>query len=373
MAPILSTQTSRRAGWRVRCRARYNDGMDAPEKRRWFVPTPAWLICGLLVVEGLLWLSERYRWFWFNEKKGWTVLIAVAVVGAAMVLMLLWWLAALVFRWRFQFSVRLLLMLVLAIAFPCCRLVSEGRLLPTKIAQDRFGSDAERIQFLNSLLPIRVPSTASDIKLEYGEWNRWNLDTSFRLPERDLAELLREVTGRTTECPLMGSRIERLTSMGHTWYVEEATGQCWAVLYADRTMQEVVVTAGGSCERGQAENGPQIGSANLVVGKWEPIGESFGRPVEFRNDGSATFYGPDDPFDQIPNLTVAWRFLDDGHIRMENSYFYGSNGGETCGIKLDGDSMTLSYNGGWVEKYRRATMLYRPKFKFLPAEPPKKP
>jgi len=57
---------------------------DPNPTRRRFCPTVAWLIFGLLVVEGLLWLSERYRRFWFNEKKGWTVLIAVAVVGVAM-------------------------------------------------------------------------------------------------------------------------------------------------------------------------------------------------------------------------------------------------------------------------------------------------
>ena len=35
--------------------------MTAPTPtRRPFRPTPAWLIYGLLVVEGLLWLSERY-------------------------------------------------------------------------------------------------------------------------------------------------------------------------------------------------------------------------------------------------------------------------------------------------------------------------
>ena len=49
--------------------------MTDPTLTRRFRPTPTWLIFGLLVVEGLLWLSERYRWFWFNEKKGWTVLI----------------------------------------------------------------------------------------------------------------------------------------------------------------------------------------------------------------------------------------------------------------------------------------------------------
>ena len=41
-----------------------------PIPTRRLSPTPAWLIFGLLVVEGLLWLSERYQWFWFNERKG---------------------------------------------------------------------------------------------------------------------------------------------------------------------------------------------------------------------------------------------------------------------------------------------------------------
>ena len=77
---------------------------DPTSHRRHFYPTPTWLIYGLLVVEGLLWLSERYQWFGFNEKKGWTVLIGVAVVGGAMVVMLGWFLVALVCRWRFQFA-----------------------------------------------------------------------------------------------------------------------------------------------------------------------------------------------------------------------------------------------------------------------------
>ena len=93
--------------------------MTDPTPTRRFSPTPAWLIFGLLVVEGLLWLSERYQWFWFNEKKGWTVLIAVAVVGVAMLVMLLWFIVSLLFRWRFQFSIRSLLVLTVAVAMPC--------------------------------------------------------------------------------------------------------------------------------------------------------------------------------------------------------------------------------------------------------------
>jgi hypothetical protein len=92
---------------------------DPNPKHRWFHPAPAWLIYGLLVVVGLLWLSERYRWFGFNSHKGWTVLVAVAVVAGAMLVMLLWFVVSMIFRWRFQFSIRSLLVLVVAVAVPC--------------------------------------------------------------------------------------------------------------------------------------------------------------------------------------------------------------------------------------------------------------
>ncbi|MBC8873174.1 MAG: hypothetical protein H8E44_27385 [Planctomycetes bacterium] len=95
-------------------------------KRRWYHITPDRLIYGLLAVEGFLFLSEWFQWFAFNEKKGWTVLIAVAAVCLVVVVMLLWLVASLLFRWRFQFSVtsqfsvRSLVVLVVAVAVPCC-------------------------------------------------------------------------------------------------------------------------------------------------------------------------------------------------------------------------------------------------------------
>jgi hypothetical protein len=82
---------------------------DAPKPRR-FHPTPSWLIVGLLMVEGLLWLSERFQWFDFH--KGYAVLIGVAAVGVVFVVMLLWLTVALLFRLRFQFSIRSLLFAV---------------------------------------------------------------------------------------------------------------------------------------------------------------------------------------------------------------------------------------------------------------------
>jgi hypothetical protein len=98
---------------------------DPAPKPRWYRPTPDRLILALLVVEGLLWLSERHEWFGFNQHKGWTVLIAVAAVGACFLLMLLWFIAGILFRWRFQFSIRSLLILTVATAVPCSWLAAQ--------------------------------------------------------------------------------------------------------------------------------------------------------------------------------------------------------------------------------------------------------
>ena len=95
---------------------------DAPKPRR-FYPTPDRLIIGLLVVECLLWLSERFQYPTWH--KGYAVLTAVAAVGVAFLVALLWLFVTLIFHWRFQFSIRSLLILTVAVAVPCSWFVSE--------------------------------------------------------------------------------------------------------------------------------------------------------------------------------------------------------------------------------------------------------
>jgi hypothetical protein len=114
----------------------YTDGMDDDLKSRWYRLTPdpvvsrllvvnGRFVLGLLVLECLLWLSERFQWFGFNSHKGWTVLIAVASVGVAILLIVACFAVALVFRWRFQFSIRSLLVLTIAVAVPFSWLAAE--------------------------------------------------------------------------------------------------------------------------------------------------------------------------------------------------------------------------------------------------------
>jgi hypothetical protein len=50
-------------------------GMDASAaKRRWYHPTPAWLVWGAAVATGVLYACERWRWLPVDYQKGWPVL-----------------------------------------------------------------------------------------------------------------------------------------------------------------------------------------------------------------------------------------------------------------------------------------------------------
>jgi hypothetical protein len=85
-------------------------------KHPWYRLTPDRLIVGLIVVECLLWLSEVLGWP--RWQKGYAVVIGLTLVGLAMHVLFLWWLLALAFRLQFQFGIRSLLVLVVAVALP---------------------------------------------------------------------------------------------------------------------------------------------------------------------------------------------------------------------------------------------------------------
>jgi hypothetical protein len=95
-------------------------GLDAPRaKRRWFWPTPAWLVYGAAVVTGVLFASERWRWFPVHYQKRWPVLLALAVVATVFILLPVLMLVALAFRRRAQIGLGALLAFVTLCAVVC--------------------------------------------------------------------------------------------------------------------------------------------------------------------------------------------------------------------------------------------------------------
>lgn len=93
---------------------------DVPTtKPRWYAPTPAKSLFAVLVMQGVLFLSAHYRWFWFNERKGYTVLITVAATAIGLLLLAGAVVVSRFFKSKSQFSLATLLLIVPVMAIPC--------------------------------------------------------------------------------------------------------------------------------------------------------------------------------------------------------------------------------------------------------------
>ena len=93
--------------------------MTTPDpQRRWYRLSPGRLVLGLLALEGFLLLSERLAGSPSTSTRAgpcsspWRA-------WAALLFFFLWFAASLLFRWRFQYSIRSLLVLTLAVAVAC--------------------------------------------------------------------------------------------------------------------------------------------------------------------------------------------------------------------------------------------------------------
>jgi hypothetical protein len=146
--------------------------------RRWFQPTPGKLLGLLLVVELTLLLSNWIHWL----PKEWTLLLAVASLGVAMVLFFAWFIFALLFRWRFQFSVRSILIFVTLFAVLCSYFASEFQ------EAERQQQTARRIVELGGDLKY-------DYDYEYEQEHQFDDNAHFDPPQPPGSPMLRELLG----------------------------------------------------------------------------------------------------------------------------------------------------------------------------------
>lgn len=88
-----------------------------PKLWRWsalFSPTTFLLV--LLSAEVFLALSERFKWFAFNEQKGFAVLIAAGIAASALLISLVWSIVAWLTAFRFQYGLAAMIGMVLMVA-----------------------------------------------------------------------------------------------------------------------------------------------------------------------------------------------------------------------------------------------------------------
>jgi hypothetical protein len=99
---------------------------DTPApKRRWYRITPERLVLVLFAFEALVLVAEWRCWWPSYGGKGWNALIGVAGVGVVILLLSGWLVASVAFRRQFQYSLRSLLLLVVAVAIPFSWLATE--------------------------------------------------------------------------------------------------------------------------------------------------------------------------------------------------------------------------------------------------------
>jgi hypothetical protein len=116
--------------------------MPTPEpKLRWFHSTPSRFLLIILAWEGVLFLFEQFHWV----QKGWSVIIAIASLGAALSFLILWFIFALLFHWRFRYGIRTLIATTVVVAIPFSWLAvemkkaREQRLIADEIIQSGGG------------------------------------------------------------------------------------------------------------------------------------------------------------------------------------------------------------------------------------------
>jgi hypothetical protein len=90
-----------------------------PNAGRFAWLTPTRFLIGLLAGELMLLASERYQWFGFNQRPGWTVLIAIVLLATALLLMAGWFGFRLLRRRTVQFDLAAILALIVVVAIPC--------------------------------------------------------------------------------------------------------------------------------------------------------------------------------------------------------------------------------------------------------------
>jgi hypothetical protein len=150
----------------------------AKPKLRWYRLTPDRFVLGLLAVELLLRLSDWQGWFPFYGSQGWGVLTTIAVVACALPLLPTWFVASLIFRWRFQYGIRSLLLLAVVVAIPCSWLATE-------VQQARLQRDSANYVWANGgMISYQVGTTSSWGRpwLSHPDWLTARFGVDFFVP-----------------------------------------------------------------------------------------------------------------------------------------------------------------------------------------------
>jgi len=159
-------------------------------------------------MECILWLSERLQWPTWH--KGYAALIAVASLAVVFAVILLWFIIALIFRRHFQFSIRSLLVLTVAVAILCSWMAVEMKMArEQKVALNELRKLPGYVFYEWQLdasgkqLPKAQPAQPEWLRKLFGDDFFWSV------------EMLYFSSSQITDAEL--ARIAGLTQLRHLW------------------------------------------------------------------------------------------------------------------------------------------------------------
>ncbi|MCU0708327.1 MAG: hypothetical protein MUF23_08555 [Pirellula sp.] len=195
-------------------------------KTRWYSPTVGKFLFAILAAQVVLYLSQRFNWFAFNQLKGHTVVITVTVTAIGLLLI-----AGVVLLGRkAQLTLATLMLMVPVMAIPCSWLVRE-LIQARRQAQIVAGCEPYRLNYNTPSSDSVVrrwfePTFGTDLFVDVSELLTDQADDADLVGLKEVTQLERLYLGRTNVTDAGLEQLKGLTQLERLWlngtYVTEA-------------------------------------------------------------------------------------------------------------------------------------------------------
>jgi hypothetical protein len=189
-------------------------------KTRWYSPTVGKFLIGILALQGVLYLSQHFKWFAFNQLKGHSLVITVTVTAIGLLLIA----GVVVLGRKAQFSLATLMLMALVTAIPCSWLVREMN-QTRRQAQIVAACEPYRLNY-NTPLPDSAvrrwfePTFGRDLFVDVSELLTDQADDADLALLKEVTQLERLYLGRTNVTDMGLEYLKGLKQLERLWLDE---------------------------------------------------------------------------------------------------------------------------------------------------------
>jgi len=194
--------------------------LQSVRKTRWYKPTVGKFLLALVASQVVLYLSQYYKWFWFNQFRGHTVVITVAATAIGLLLIA----GVVVLGRKAQFTLATLLLMAPVMAIPCGWLVREMNQAQRQ-AQIVAGCEPYRLNYNTTSPDAAVrrwfePIFGRELFVEVSELLTDQADDADLVLLKEVTQLERPYLGRTSVTDAGLEHLKGLKQLERLWLNE---------------------------------------------------------------------------------------------------------------------------------------------------------